>query len=249
MTKRVLSFALAHAGLATDPEQCFSFTAVHVMANTSLHASKGQVLRLRGVVDRFGGFEQQGSVQHTVCVRNLELAASGQPLAPDHWWFRLRQQWCEAGVQEGDTIVFTAKVSHCTKGSHAAAQPDGTSLRPRERVLGFGGQVRDLVVQRRGRAPQLQLNALDEQLQREVLLRQEAEDAAKRLTIHRDALLREQERLRSQLATWKARCQILDPGLANQGQPRAPRGARHCRGFQHVDRLVALQRRRTVPAA
>lgn len=219
------------------------------MTTTSLHSFKGQVLRLRGVVDRFGGFEQQGTVQQTVCVRNLELAASGQPLAPDHWWFRLRQPWCEAGVQAGDTIVFTAKVSHCSKGRHDAAQPDGTSLRQRERVLGFGGQVCDLVVQRRGRAPQLLLNALEEQLQREVLLRQEAEAAVQRLTIHRDALLREQERLRSQLATWKARCQILDLSLASEARPRAPRGARHCRGFQHVDRLVPLQRRRTVAAA
>ena len=36
------------------------------MTTTSLHSFKGQVLRLRGVVDRFGGFEQQGTVQHTV---------------------------------------------------------------------------------------------------------------------------------------------------------------------------------------
>ena len=234
---------------AITPEKLCAFTAVQTMTTTSLHGLKGQVLRLRGVVDRFGGFEQQGKVQHTLCVRNLELAGSGEALAPDHWWFRLRQPWCEAGVQVGDTIVFTAKVSHCSKGSHDPALADGTSLRARQRVIGFGSQVRDLVVQRRGRAQQLLLNALEEQLRREVLLRQEAEDAAQRLAVHRDALLREQERLRNQLATWKARCQILDPGLASEGRPRAPRGARHCRGFQHVDRLVPIQRRRPVIAA
>ena len=60
------------------------------MSTLSLNAFKGQVLRLRGVVDRFGSFEQQGMVLHTVCVRNLELANSGHPLEPDHWWFKLR---------------------------------------------------------------------------------------------------------------------------------------------------------------
>ena len=54
------------------------------MSTLSIHGLKGQVLRLRGVVDRFGGFEQQGVVQQTVCVRNLELASSGQPIDPDH---------------------------------------------------------------------------------------------------------------------------------------------------------------------
>lgn len=214
----------------------------------SLHGLHGQVLRLRGVVDRFGGYQQQGVVHQTVCVRNLELASSGQPLEPNHWWFRLRQPWCEAGVQVGDTIVFTVKVSRCSKGSHDATQADGTSLRARERVSGFSSQVRDLVVQRRGREQKLQLNALEEQLQRQSLLRQEAEGEAERLASHCDALLLDLERLHSQLATWKARCQILDPGLANEGLHRAPRGARHCRGFQHVDRLLPVQRRRPVAA-
>ena len=50
------------------------------MTTKTLHGLKGQVLRLRGVVDRFGRFEYQGKVQHTVCVRSIELASSGQPL-------------------------------------------------------------------------------------------------------------------------------------------------------------------------
>ena len=37
------------------------------MTTLSLHGLQGQVLRLRGVVDRLGGFEQQGVVHHTVC--------------------------------------------------------------------------------------------------------------------------------------------------------------------------------------
>ena len=215
-----------------------------IMSTFSIHGLKGQVLRLRGVVDRFGGFEQQGVVQQTVCVRNLELASSGQPIDPDHWWFKLRQPWCEAGVQVGDTILFTVKVSYCSKGRHDQSWADGSGLRSRERVIGFGGQVRDLVVQRRGRPPNLLLNALEVQLQQQKLLREEAEAEALRLASHRDALLLEQHRLRSQLATWKARCQILDPGLKDSGLPRAPRGARNCRGFQHVDG-IQLRRRQT----
>lgn len=214
------------------------------MTTLSLHGLQGQVLRLRGVVDRLGGFEQQGVLHHTVCVRNLELASSGEALSPDHWWFRLRQPWCEAGVQEGDTILVTVKVSQCSKGSHERALPDGTSLRARERVLGFAGTVRDLVVQRRALTPSLQLQDLQEQLRRQALLRQEAEAEAQRLTVHRDALLADLERLRSQLATWKGRCQILDPSLASTALPRALRGSGRCRGFHHVDQLLPLPRRR-----
>ena len=79
-----------------------------------LQGLQGQVLRLRGVVDRFGSFEQQGRIIHTLCIRNLELAASEQPIAPDHWWFRLRQTWSESGVQAGDTVLFTVKVRCCS---------------------------------------------------------------------------------------------------------------------------------------
>lgn len=202
------------------------------MTSTTLHALKGQVLRLRGVVDRFGGFEYQGKVQHTVCIRNLELASSGEALQPDHWWFRLRQPWTEAGVQLGDTILFTAKVGTCSKGSHEPTLPDGPSRRVRERVVGFGNQVRDLVVQRRGPAPNLLMNALEEQLHRQSLLREQAEEDVQRLERHRDALLDEQRRLRRQLALWKTRCQILDPGLAGGSLPLRPRAAGRCRGFQ-----------------
>lgn len=219
------------------------------MTTTTLHGLKGRVLRLRGVVDRFGRFEYQGKIQHTVCVRTIELAGSGDPLRPDHWWFRLRQPWSEAAVQEGDTILFTAKVSGCSKGSHDPTLPDGSSLRARERVIGFGSQVRDLVVVRRGPAQTHRLNALQEQLQRQILLRQEAEEDVQRLASHRDALLDEQKQLRRQLAIWKTRCQILDPGLASERWPRVAPAARHCRGFQVAERTPSRQSRRAEAAA
>ena len=87
----------------------------------ALQGLEGQVLRLRGVVDRIGGFHQQGRIQHTLCLRNLEVAASGQPITPDHWWFRLRQCWSELGLQAGDTLLFTVKVRCRSKGCH---EPD-----------------------------------------------------------------------------------------------------------------------------
>lgn len=230
-----------HARRSNQARSMHQSAAELTMTTTTLHGLKGQVLRLRGVVDRFGRFEYQGKVQHTVCVRNMELASSGEPLQPDHWWFRLRQPWTEAGVQPGDTILFTAKVSSCSKGSHEPTLPDGTSLRARERVLGFSSQVRDLVVVRRGPAQTLLLNALQEQLHRQILLRQQAEEDMQRLERHRDALLDEQRRLRRQLALWKTRCQILDPGLASEHWPRVARAARPCRGFQSAGRAPSRQ--------
>lgn len=213
----------------------------------SLQGLQGQVLRLRGVVDRFGGYQQQGRVLHTLCVRDLELASTSQPIHPDHWWFRLRQSWTEAGVQAGDTVLFTAKVRACSKGSHDPERWEST-VRIRERVVGLGGDVRDLVIQRRGPGQRLLLDELEARLLLERRLREEAEGEAQRLAVHRDALISEMERLQDHLATWKTRCRILDPGLAKDSPLRAPRGPRHGRGFQHVDRLLPRQRNRAMAA-
>jgi hypothetical protein len=213
----------------------------------SLQGLQGQVLRLRGVVDRVGGYQQQGRVLHTLCVRALELASTSQPINPDHWWFRLRQTWTEAGVQAGDTVVFTAKVRTFTKGSHDPERWENT-VRVRERVVGLGGDVRDLVILRRGPAQRLLLDELEGRLVLERRLREEAEGEAQRLVVLRDALITEMERLQDHLATWKARCRILDPGVANDILMRAPRGPRHGRGFQNVDRLLPRQRSRAMAA-
>jgi len=213
-----------------------------------LQGLEGQVLRMRGVVDRFGGFQQQGRIIHTLCVRNLEVAASEQPIAPNHWWFRLRQNWSEVGIQPGDTVLFTAKVRACSKGHHDPELLGVVTVRGRERVVGLAGEVRDLVIQRRGPAQRLLLDELEGRLALERRLREEAEGEAQRLAVHRDALITEMERLQDHLATWKARCRILDPGVANDILMRAPRGPRHGRGFQHVDRLLPRQRSRAMAA-
>jgi hypothetical protein len=200
------------------------------MQTLALPGLEGQVLRLEGVVDRFGSYQQQGRSHRTLCIRGLRVAGTGQPLEPDHWWFRLRADWCEAGVQPGDTVLFTAKVRHCSKGHHDPEDAQGRPLRQRERVLGLAGRVRDLVVLRRGPAENLLLAQLQEELRRRTLLQEEAEAEARQLALHRDALLCDLQRLRTQLTTWKARCD-------------GPRVDRSRRGFQRLDRLAPSHRR------
>ena len=170
-----------------------------------LQGLQGQVLRLRGVVDRFGSFEQQGRIIHTLCIRNLELAASEQPISPDHWWFRLRQTWSESGVQAGDTVLFTAKVRACSKGHHDPELFGLTNVRGRERVVGLAPEVRDLVIRQRGPADRHELNALLEEIRRERLLREDAEGELARVIEHRDALLQEIVRLHGQVSLWRHR--------------------------------------------
>ena len=197
-----------------------------------LQGLQGEVLRLRGVVDRFGGFQDQGRIVHTLCVRNLEHAATGQQIEPDHWWFRLRQTWTEAGIQAGDTVLFTAKVRRCTKGHHNAELLAHSTVRGRARVVGLAGDIRELVIARRGRAEYQELSALQEELRRERLLREEAESEAMRLTTHRDALLKNLDHLHLQLGAWKGRCQLLDPSLAREPVRVRQRNGGRCRGFK-----------------
>jgi hypothetical protein len=197
-----------------------------------LQGLEGQVLRLRGVVDRLGGFQQQGRIIHTLCVRNLEVAATEQPITPDHWWFRLRQSWSEAGLQAGDTVLFTAKVRACSKGHHDPELLGVVTVRGRERVVGLAGEVRDLVIQRHGPAERLELNVLHEELRRERLLRLEAEGSMARLEVHRDALLQECERLRSQVALWRHRSPRPESAPMPEAPARQTTGGHRCRGFR-----------------
>ncbi|MBF2097401.1 MAG: hypothetical protein IGQ88_03355, partial [Gloeomargaritaceae cyanobacterium C42_A2020_066] len=95
----------------------------------SLVAYRGQVLRLVGIVDRFGTYDsfrypgpdhRRQRVEHrivrTLCVRNLKLAESREDVTPDHWWFPLRQEWEELALQPGDRVMFSAKIHRRHKG-------------------------------------------------------------------------------------------------------------------------------------
>lgn len=100
------------------------------IALASMHS---QVVRLIGVIDRFGSYEsirvpsrhsqryqQRQWVARktvpTVCVRNLRLAETRQAVTPDHWWLNLRQEWAQLGLQPGDVVLFTTKIHRCQKG-------------------------------------------------------------------------------------------------------------------------------------
>jgi hypothetical protein len=118
-----------------------------------LPSLRGEVHRFSGVVDRFGSFSRNGETEHTICIRNLRLADRDQDLDLDHWWFRLREVWTEAGVRVGDSVLFTAKVQRCSKGygdpASATLHSRNDGSRLREQVVGFGTCPRSVVVLRR----------------------------------------------------------------------------------------------------
>lgn len=182
------------------------------MTHLALHSLHGQIHRFTGVVDRFGGFPQSGRIIHTLCVRELRHAGTEQAVAPDHWWFRLREGWAQAGIEPGDTVLFTAKVQRCSKGWDVPMSPGGGAGCRRRQVIGLGGRIRDVVVTQRAQRHSVLLNDLQEQVRRQSLLLAEAEAKAMRLEHHRDALLREVEHLQARLRLIRA-CR----GLVSKG--------------------------------
>jgi hypothetical protein len=170
------------------------------MTRLALQSLHGQIHRFTGVIDRFGGFPQSGRIIQALCVRELHLAGTDQPVTPDHWWFRLREGWAQAAIEPGDTVLFTAKVQRCTKGW--------------DQVIGLGGRIRDVLVTHRAQRHSVVMSELQEQVRRQALLLAEAEAQARRLEIHRDALLQDVRELQEQLRLITTRCRILDPAAA-----------------------------------
>jgi len=170
-----------------------------LMNPLTLHSLHGQVHRFTGVVDRFGGFPQSGRFIQTLCVRELRLASTDQPMTPDHWWFRLREDWAQAGIEAGDTVLFTAKVQRCTKGWDERASDTRGPSRPREQVLGLGGRIRDVVVTQRGQRHSALLGQLQDQVRQQGQLLVELEAQLKQVETHRDALITDVQMLHRQL--------------------------------------------------
>lgn len=110
----------------------------------SLQSFHGEVHRFTGIVDRFGRFAQAEGWQETVCIRDIHFADTNRPIQTDHWWFRLRDVWLEAGVQVGDRVLFTAKVRACSKGLDGPEVVNSDN--PRRQVLGFGSKPRSVTV-------------------------------------------------------------------------------------------------------
>lgn len=182
------------------------------MPSLTLQSLHGQIHRFTGVIDRFGGFPQSERIVQTLCVRELHLAATDQPVTPDHWWFRLREDWAQGGIEPGDSVLFTAKVQRCTKGWDQPIAIDGGPCRRRKQVIGLGGRIRDVVVTHRAQRHSVVVGDLQEQVRRQALLLAEAEAQARQLENHRDALLHDVRQLQDRLQLITTRCRILDPG-------------------------------------
>lgn len=175
----------------------------------SLNALRGQVHRFTGVIDRFGGYQDDQGQFHTLCVRDLALADSGQALDPDHWWFDLRAIWTQAGVRAGDRVLFTAKVQRCSKGD------------TRQQVIGFGAVPRDLVILERPAEDDLvadlqnQVNLLRHQLK-------QARQACHQLSEQQQFLLRQSENLSQRLLTSELSRLSLEQQLQQQARTAVP---------------------------
>lgn len=168
-----------------------------------LASLRSEVHRFTGVVARIGSFSRSGETEHTICIRNLRLADRDQVLDLDHWWFRLREVWTEAGVRVGDTVLITAKVQRCSKGF---SDPAGACLasrngrsRLREQVVGFGSCPRSVVVLRRRQTTNRLVEELASDKACSVAQLAEAEADLQRLQQHRQALLDDTERLQEAL--------------------------------------------------
>jgi hypothetical protein len=175
----------------------------------SLH---GEVHRFTGVIDRFGSYEKGGNTIRTVCIRELRLDQGGNQIRPDHWWFRLREVWSEAGVRVGDTVLFTAKVQRCSKGPQdprtgEAHSEDRRSRRQREQVMGFGACPRSVVILKRRQGVNHQLAELEQEHQHTSAELDLARADLARTLEHRDQVLQQADRLQQDLLA--SRSQML----------------------------------------
>lgn len=160
------------------------------MTNTVVLTSlRGEVHRFCGVVDRFGRRPRQEGTDRKICIRNLRLAQADRALDVDHWWFDLREVWAEAGVRVGDTVLFTVKVTRCTKGWTDPGDPRPKLKNPRRQVIGFATSPRSVVVLRRLQTTNRSLEDMGAQLRQAQAQMADALAEKERLQIHRDALL------------------------------------------------------------
>lgn len=164
------------------------------LALKSLH---GQVHRFTGVVDRFGRFSTSEGWQETICIRDLHLADTNRPIQPDHWWFRLRDVWLEAGVQVGDRVLFTVKVQACSKGLDGPHVVN--SDKPRRQVLGFGSKPRSVAILQKAVVAKRVDEALQQQLTEQQIQLETVTQDCQQLQQIQQQLVNQNEALSSQL--------------------------------------------------
>jgi hypothetical protein len=121
------------------PARCGSF----IHHQLDLASMRGEVHRFEGIVDRIGTAPKATGVVETICIRDLIHCRTNQRINPDHWWFRLRQEWMDARIKPGDHVVFIAKVQRCSKGT---SYHEVKGKRERIQVIGFGATVKSLII-------------------------------------------------------------------------------------------------------
>jgi len=178
-----------------------------------LASLRTEVHRFIGVVDRFGSCPTKVDQAQTVCLRNMRLADSGQPLELDHWWFQLREVWTQAGIRVGDTVLITAKVQQATKGRHDPHQHHLGN--PRRQVVGFASTPRSVVVLRRRQGYRHDLVTLEEALAQRDTHLSEALQEKERLSLHYTSLLKRQQELQQELQQMQITCSQLEQQLTD----------------------------------
>ena len=148
-----------------------------------LASLQGGVHRFTAVVGHLDPGSPDGKAPASLRLHKAQLADSKQPLACEALDVPLGDVWLQAGVQEGDTVLFTAKV-------------------PRRPQLPTPTLVaRGVVVLRRRQTNAHRLRSLEIEQQQ---LRQQLEQLeadAERMQEHRDGLLADNSRLQQALAS------------------------------------------------
>lgn len=106
-------------------------------------------LRLRGRVERIDPVASEGvQASATAQLRDLELAISGEPLDPSIASFLSQAAWQEAGVQAGDTVIFTTMARPLKEAAEDSQQSQSRPIR-HQRVWFQEARAESVVVVRR----------------------------------------------------------------------------------------------------
>lgn len=76
---------------------------------------EGQRLRFKGTFEGFGTRDGWVGRVPTIVLRNVKLCGTRKVLT-DHLWFDLTKEFERAELEEGDIVMFDARVERYTKG-------------------------------------------------------------------------------------------------------------------------------------
>jgi hypothetical protein len=89
--------------------------------------------RIRAVVERFGPVAAGSpTAKEAVYLKELQVAATGRPIQAGDVWVERDAGWQEAGVQPGDTVIFTTQVQKLVQ---EVKDPDAADAQSRPRLI------------------------------------------------------------------------------------------------------------------